>query len=141
MIFRSLDLTILDGMTDAAAHVKAVQDAVSNVEKNVINVQDDVAKLRMSAEMKELGTKHPVFGSSYIFFKFHALSATAEKRRKMLCWLNVPDFRSNHLDACAKHQPTTGDWFLESEQFANWKMHPCSFLWIHGIRMCDFRFF
>lgn len=70
MIFRSLDLTILDGMTDAAAHVKAVQDVVSNVEKNVINVQDDVAKLRMSAEMKELGTKHPVFGSSYILFNF-----------------------------------------------------------------------
>ena len=57
-------------MIDAAAHVKAVQDVVSNVEKNVINVQDDVAKLRMSAEMKELGTKHPVFGSSYILFNF-----------------------------------------------------------------------
>ena len=70
VIFRSLGLTILDGMTDIAAYVKAVQEGVSNVDINVINLQDVLAKLRVEAETKKLGTKHPVFGNNYILFNF-----------------------------------------------------------------------
>ena len=49
-----------------------------------------------------------------------------------------PDFQhsANHDAARKLHQQGTGSWFLASEQFANWKSAPATFLWLHGIAGC-----
>jgi hypothetical protein len=57
-----------------------------------------------------------------------------ERRQKIYQWLSPPDPSSNHNSACKKRQPTTGAWFIESDEFKKWKMGPNSFLWLHGIR-------
>jgi hypothetical protein len=49
-------------------------------------------------------------------------------------WLSPPDTSTNHSNACSKHQPTTGTWFLDCEEFSNWKLGSNSMLWLHGIR-------
>jgi hypothetical protein len=57
-----------------------------------------------------------------------------EHRQKIYQWLSSPDPSSNHNAACKKRQPTTGAWFVRSDQFEEWKMGSNSFLWLHGIR-------
>jgi len=61
-----------------------------------------------------------------------------ERRQKIHRWLSSLDPSSNHNDACKKRQPTTGAWFVGSDQFAEWKFSSNSFLWLHGIRKYAF---
>ena len=49
-------------------------------------------------------------------------------------WLSPPDPSSNHNNSCLEHQPTTGDWFIDSNKFMTWKTVSNSVLWLHGIR-------
>ena len=51
-------------------------------------------------------------------------------------WLSAPDPSSNHNEACAKRQATTGDWFIQSNNFAKWKGDSNSLLWLQGIPGC-----
>ncbi|KAH8657573.1 ankyrin repeat-containing domain protein [Tricladium varicosporioides] len=56
--------------------------------------------------------------------------------REIQQWLSSPDASSNHNAACKKRQLTTGAWFIESDEFNEWKTCPNSFLWLHGIPGC-----
>ena len=51
-------------------------------------------------------------------------------------WLSAPDPSSNHNEACAKRKATTGDWFIQSINFAKWKEGRDSLLWLYGIPGC-----
>ena len=42
----------------------------------------------------------------------------------------------NYQKAIKQHQAGTGRWFLDSEQFCNWKEGTASFLWLHGMPGC-----
>jgi Cdc6-like AAA superfamily ATPase len=42
----------------------------------------------------------------------------------------------NYHKALKQHQPDTGVWFLESEQYIKWKTDPISMLWLYGIPGC-----
>lgn len=52
----------------------------------------------------------------------------------VLTWLNAPDPFSNHSQACEAKQPETGNWFLNSSDYRDWKIQSGSTLWLHGIR-------
>lgn len=56
---------------------------------------------------------------------------TAEKIKQ---WLAAPHPSSNHKAAKEKRQSSTGNWFIQSQEFTDWKMGASSFLWLHGIR-------
>jgi DNA replication protein DnaC len=43
------------------------------------------------------------------------------------------DPSTNHNAARKKHKPTTGKWFLESEQFVSWMHGRITSIWLHGI--------
>lgn len=62
------------------------------------------------------------------------LYTVVELRQKINQWLVAPDPSSNHNTACKKRQPTTGKWFTQGTEFANWKLGLNSFVWLHGIR-------
>ncbi|MCJ1437731.1 hypothetical protein MMC27_007118 [Xylographa pallens] len=57
-------------------------------------------------------------------------------RTSMVKWLTVTDPSFNYRAALKKHQPSTGEWFLELEQFRKWKDTRSSLLWLHGIPGC-----
>jgi hypothetical protein len=42
----------------------------------------------------------------------------------------------NHNAACSKHEPTTGVWFIESDNFGSWLAKANQLLWLHGIPGC-----
>jgi hypothetical protein len=70
----------------------------------------------------------------YLNLVYYADGGTVkdELRQKFRGWLKDPDPSKNHNDARQKRQPTTGAWFTEGKQFAQWKKDPHSFFWIQG---------
>ena len=56
----------------------------------------------------------------------------SDRHKCILKWLNVTDPSVNHNAARLKHEPTTGDWLLESEIFTTWKESQKSSLWLYG---------
>jgi KaiC/GvpD/RAD55 family RecA-like ATPase len=59
-----------------------------------------------------------------------------EKKKAIFRWLSPPDPSTNHQKGLKLRQADTGLWFLESEQYAEWKASPLSFIWLHGIPGC-----
>lgn len=57
-----------------------------------------------------------------------------EHWQKIRRWLSPPDPSSNYNTARDSYQPTTGDWFLGSKEFREWRAKSNSFLWLYGIR-------
>jgi len=51
---------------------------------------------------------------------------------EIIKWLTTTDHNSNHSAARQKWEPGTGDWFLSSNEFAQWLQAKKS-LWLHGI--------
>ncbi|KAI9794892.1 MAG: hypothetical protein M1816_003022, partial [Peltula sp. TS41687] len=58
------------------------------------------------------------------------------QREDALRWLETVDPSLNHNAACKKHEPQTGEWFLISREFNNWKVSQNSILWLYGIPGC-----
>jgi predicted AAA+ superfamily ATPase len=55
---------------------------------------------------------------------------------KIRTWLSAPDSSTNYHKAIKLHQPGTGQWFLDSEEFKKWKKDNASFIWLYGIPGC-----
>ncbi|KAF4631092.1 hypothetical protein G7Y89_g7033 [Cudoniella acicularis] len=84
-------------------------------------IKDDVARLNNSIAELQVGQKEFLVD---------------ERRQKIHQWLSPLDPSSNHNAACKKRQPTTGAWFVGSDQYEKWKTTSNSFLWLHGIPGC-----
>ncbi|KAL8992084.1 MAG: hypothetical protein Q9169_007385 [Polycauliona sp. 2 TL-2023] len=56
--------------------------------------------------------------------------------RQLYEWLRAPDSSINHNAARQKWVKSTGDWFLQSWQYADWRSGPRSLIWLHGIPGC-----
>lgn len=56
-----------------------------------------------------------------------------EEKNKILGWLKSSDPSTNHSAARKKHEPTTGDWFLQSETFSAWTQGAVESVWLHGV--------
>lgn len=59
-----------------------------------------------------------------------------EKITQIQQWLSAPDPSTNHQKASKQRQASTGLWFLESNQYAEWKTNSASPLWLYGIAGC-----
>jgi hypothetical protein len=90
---------------DTLQLLRAVQECVHNVSGSVRDISESVQTMTIS-------TRH----------------------EKIIKWLkNSIDPSLNHNSARKKHEPTTGDWLLESELFATWKTMKNGSLWLYGM--------
>ncbi|KAI9847491.1 MAG: hypothetical protein M1837_002392 [Sclerophora amabilis] len=55
-----------------------------------------------------------------------------QSQQNIIRWLSRTDPSSNHFLACKKHEPKTGDWFLQGPDLAKWKRSPNSLMWLYG---------
>ena len=55
---------------------------------------------------------------------------------KLKTWLSPPDPSTNRNAAKEKRQEGTGDWFLTSTAFREWKLGSRRHLWLHGLAGC-----
>lgn len=59
------------------------------------------------------------------------------KHDQIIKWLNAPDAALSHHQASEKRgAETTGRWFIDSDDYAKWKVEPHSIYWLHGILGC-----
>lgn len=54
-------------------------------------------------------------------------------KERIVQWLSIADPLVNHTAARDKHEPATGDWFLQSSEFLKWKGMCCGNMWIRSI--------
>ncbi|KAJ5157603.1 NACHT nucleoside triphosphatase [Penicillium canariense] len=60
----------------------------------------------------------------------------SQRLSKLQSWLEAPNAADNHLHSRQKHYASTGEWFLNGNDFIKWLKTPNSFLWVHGAPGC-----
>jgi NACHT domain len=60
----------------------------------------------------------------------------SHEQNKIIQWLQYTDPSTNHNAACERREPLTGNWLLQSDDFATWRREPKQLLWLHGIPGC-----
>ena len=98
---------------DVATVTLAIQDATLKIQDTVNEVHSFAKEGRDAAH----ALRHDIH---------------TERDLKIIKWLTRTDQNSNHSAARQKWEPGTGDWFLSSDQFAQWLQSKKS-LWLHGI--------
>ncbi|CAD6586845.1 MAG: hypothetical protein ASARMPREDX12_002532 [Alectoria sarmentosa] len=63
-------------------------------------------------------------------------SDVAKEREKIIKWLRSTDPPVNQLAAWERHEPNTGSWLLDSQEFHKWKTLAGQFAWLNGISGC-----
>ena len=58
----------------------------------------------------------------------------AVKNTAMFKWLGAPEVQHKHDRLRRQHQEATGNWFLETDYFREWKEDAGKLLWVTGIR-------
>ncbi|TLD09766.1 hypothetical protein PspLS_11579 [Pyricularia sp. CBS 133598] len=59
-----------------------------------------------------------------------------QRSQKIVKWLAPPDVSTNDNKALKQRYGNTGQWFLRSEEYSQWKTTPKSSLWLRGIPGC-----
>jgi len=56
--------------------------------------------------------------------------------RRITAWLSPPDPGTNHASARERHEPETGKWLLQSDQYSAWKAGNIKCMWLYGKPGC-----
>nr|POE79016.1 vegetative incompatibility protein het-e-1 [Quercus suber] len=59
-----------------------------------------------------------------------------ERFRQIVEWLSPPEPWTNHASARDLHEPQTGTWLMQSDQYSRWKSASVRHLWLHGKAGC-----
>jgi hypothetical protein len=105
---------------DVATKVLAIQDTVNEVHAVAKDGRDTINEVH-SFTKEGRDTVHAIRHDLHTKRDF-----------KIIKWLATTDPNTNHSAARQKWEPGTGDWFLSSNQFAQWFQSRKS-LWLHGI--------
>jgi archaellum biogenesis ATPase FlaH len=106
--------------------IQKIEEDVSDIRENLVfalNVLQFKSHNRIENEISAVRSLLERTNSSQISFAIRA-------------WLQAPDASINHNTVYAKHHPKTGLWFINSHQFANWRVERSSFLWLNGFAGC-----
>jgi ankyrin repeat domain-containing protein 50 len=60
----------------------------------------------------------------------------SDQFKKIKAWLSSPDTWTNHMAARQRHEPHTGTWLLQSDQYQKWKAGNINYLWLYGKAGC-----
>jgi hypothetical protein len=110
---------------DTLEAVLSIQDTVEGVRNTTTSIQETVEGVRNAATSIQ-ETVAEVWTST-------EATAMSQRHAKVLDWIKLSDPSSNHNAARKKHQPTTGEWFLQSKQFVAWLEGRIPSIWVHGI--------
>ncbi|KAL9084611.1 MAG: hypothetical protein Q9165_007966 [Trypethelium subeluteriae] len=60
----------------------------------------------------------------------------SDQFKKIKVWLSPPDPWANHKAARNRHEPHTGTWLLQADQYQRWKAGDIHHLWLYGKAGC-----
>ena len=64
------------------------------------------------------------------------LALQSDQFKKIKAWLSPPDPWTNHAAARQRHEPHTGTWLLQADQYQRWKAGHIHHLWLYGKAGC-----
>jgi hypothetical protein len=101
--------------------------------KMLVQQFDNMADLHESLENIGdcLGSTVTAVGTQVL----HSMNENADKtkREAVLKWYKSCDPEQNHQQSRERHDPDTGNWIIESEEFQSWLTQNGKSLWLHGI--------
>lgn len=116
--------------TDLIKVAKAVEDNTLDIKKSVETTSSDIAHFQgdvsiiarraIGIEIDTAAVKAEL-ESATSDIKTILTKQEEEELEKVLGWLDAPDSRSDHELARRKCTSGTGDWFLQSEAYLDWK--------------------
>ena len=109
----------LDVSTTSQYMLRSVATDTSNLINRAVAIETSVTHL--SAQTQQILDLQQADQ-----FRFH----------KIVDWLSPPDPWSNHRSARQLHEPHTGSWFLQSDQYRRWKGGQTRHLWLYGKAGC-----
>lgn len=104
---------------------------LQNLEENITEIRDNLSFALDVIHLKDHQTmQRQISEVKQLIERINTLYADVRN------WLQAPDASTAYNAACAKHQPGTGEWLLNSQQFNTWLTRRNSFLWINGFAGC-----
>ncbi|SMR60828.1 unnamed protein product [Zymoseptoria tritici ST99CH_1E4] len=98
-----------------------------------VSISSQKTLLVVAAETKETAKRTAIIGSTVMDI---AAAQQADQFKKIANWLSAPDPWTNHDSAREKHEPHTGAWLLQSDQYLAWKAGFSRHLWAYGKAGC-----
>ena len=108
-----------------------IEDLVRKTQDTSLNLEKGVANLHAQFLSSTGITTHQCPWTD-----FDAWSTDRLAEEKIYTWLSAPDPWSNYHKGLEQRQVGTGLWFLGSQEYAEWKTKPKSFLWLYGKPGC-----
>ena len=106
---------------DALGVSLAIHDRVGDINNNVNYIKDDVGGIKDGVENIKDGVE--ITGSIQTLAIDRTTTKDRKQRKEVLDWLKSCDPSTNHESARNKHEPTTGNWFIQSNTFVTWTQH------------------
>ena len=94
----------------------AIQDHVDHIKNDVENMKDDMVIVK--SDVTDIKSN---------------VATIIDPKIQILGWLKSSDSFTNHESARHKHEPTTGNWFIQSNAFHQWTNGTGMSLWLNGI--------
>ncbi|KAI1109430.1 ankyrin repeat-containing domain protein [Nemania sp. NC0429] len=120
----SIQILLLHNSAETGDAVAQIAYNVDGLPNSVANIQTTLLETKAQTESVNAGVR--------------ALLSDAESKhlRDIVEWLDAPDQSIDHDEARQKHEPGTGQWFLDSRHYQDWLGGPSSRLWLHGKAGC-----
>lgn len=109
-----------------ALKAKDVEDTLSRYEKRFTVLRDDLRDWHMILEARKSEERD----------KREAESKRLQELKEILSWLSQDDVTKKHLEIMEKRTEGTGQWFINSDEYMDWKAgaSEASILWCPGKR-------
>ncbi|KAE9378647.1 hypothetical protein N431DRAFT_396440 [Stipitochalara longipes BDJ] len=115
---------------------KTIQNLAGIVDRLIGHLGLAVSTLQLEVEAKSLQVISDVNAAIQTNNVSQEKHLTEQRRREITQWLSPPDPFSNYNAAVDKRRRDTGQWLLDSAQYAAWRESEDSFLWLHGFAGC-----
>ena len=136
------DLKALRSKLEPAVGIKKIQKSLTwpFKQEEIRSILDRIERLKglfmLALEMDHIGLAKEINSNvSDVRDRLESMQHQQNDalRYEILRWLSPVDPSENHNDACAKHEPDTGGWLIESDNFGSWLNQDDEVLWLYGI--------
>ncbi|THV43912.1 hypothetical protein BGAL_0817g00010 [Botrytis galanthina] len=123
--FRDLKGDARDIRHDINLHNQSTNTNHTTIVQHTRDVKDSMQDIKCTITQQSLDLE-----------SHEKIKARESKKKDLLHWLSTADPRTNHELARRHFEPGTGSWFLQSNEYSNWKTSDNSFLWVQGLSGC-----
>jgi len=131
--------TSIESIVNATSiQTTSIRDTVDATRAQTTTMKDTVGDTRVLVTRIEATTLDTQKQSTAIAAGVRSILSSQEsvELNRILGWLSAPDPSTNHAEARKEHEPGTGEWLFESQEYNNWVTGSSPRFWLHGKAGC-----